>query len=362
MNAYLHFTNACNLACRHCYAVSQKPEDASSMAVEDIVRLVRQAPEVGFTKVVITGGEPLMHPRREALLEALSDLRQAVKPVQIALRTNLAYPLTPRLADGLLSAADEVVVSLDGDRTSHDVQRGKGSYTRTVQNLRALLAQRTQHDGLARPGIQPVAQISLAATLEAAQMEGPEGDAVRALGREMDLQVRIKPVLPLGRGAGLELSPAFYSSLDEDAESLANSAHPASTCGLGMNLYVGPDGACYPCYALMTPWHSLGNAVQDGLMRVLAANDAYRQVTVDSNRGCHTCALRYLCGGYCRAWGEVDDPNAPPPNCDALYARAGRILRSALVVLEVSNMKWRSAGLPEPGYQVDNIKHREEWR
>jgi sulfatase maturation enzyme AslB (radical SAM superfamily) len=25
MNAYLHVTDACNLACRHCYAESQKP-------------------------------------------------------------------------------------------------------------------------------------------------------------------------------------------------------------------------------------------------------------------------------------------------------------------------------------------------
>jgi uncharacterized protein len=129
-----------------------------------------------------------------------------------------------------------------------------------------------------------------------------------------------------------------------------------------MNLYVGPDGTCYPCYALMARRHSLGNAVQDGLMRVLAANDAYRQVTVDSNRGCRACTLRYLCGGYCRAWGEGDDPNAPSPNCEALYARAERLLRSALEVLEVSAARWRSAGLPEPGYQVDNFKHREEWR
>lgn len=362
MNAYLHITNACNLACRHCYAASRKPEGASSMAVEEIAGLVRQAAESGFAKVVITGGEPLMHPRREALLEALSDLRQAVKPVQIALRTNLAYPLTQQLADRLLSAADEVVVSVDGDHTSHDAQRGKGSYTRTVHNLRALLAHRAQSNRLARPGIQPVAQISLAATLEAAQMEGPEGDAVRALGEELDLRVRIKPVLPLGRGAALQVSPAFYSSLDEDAESLANRARPASTCGLGMNLYVGADGTCYPCYALMARRHFLGNAVQDGLMRVLAANDAYRQITVDSNRGCRACTLRYLCGGYCRAWSEGNDPDAPSPNCEALYARAARILISALEVLEVSTAGWRSAGLPEPGYQEDNFKHREEWR
>jgi uncharacterized protein len=346
MNAYLHVTDACNLACRHCYAVSQKPEDASAMSVENIVGLTRQAAQAGFVKVVITGGEPLMHPQRAVLLDALTDLRQAVKPMQIALRTNLAYPLSLCLIDQVLSAADEVVVSVDGNPTSHEAQRGKGSYAYTVENLRTLLSRGTQRDRVLGVRVQPSARISLAATLTAVQMEGPEADAVRVLGEELDLQVRIKPVLPLGRGAGLDLDTAFYSSLDEDADILAYGVRPAATCGLGMNLYVGSDGTCYPCYALMALCHHLGNALQGSLAQVLAGNDAYRQVTVDSNQGCRTCALRYLCGGYCRAWSDSDDPNAPSPDCEALYTRAERILCAALEVLEVRTGIWQSAGLP----------------
>ena len=40
--------------------------------------------------------------------------------------------------------------------------------------------------------------------------------------------------------------------------------------------------------------HSLGNAFTIGLKQVLKRNDAYRQVTVDSNQQCCNCALRYL--------------------------------------------------------------------
>jgi uncharacterized protein len=346
MNAYLHVTDACNLVCRHCYAVSRKPEDASAMSVEDIIGLTRQAAQADFRKVVITGGEPLIHPQRDTLLDALTDLRKTVKPMQITLRTNLAYTLSRRLVERVLSSADEIVVSVDGDPASHEAQRGKGSYACTIENLHILLARSAQRDGISSMRIWTPAQISLAATLTAVQMEGPEGDSVRVLGEELDLRVRIKPVLPLGRGAGLNLKPSFYSSLDEVADILAYGVRPAATCGLGMSLYVGSDGTCYPCYALMAPYHYLGNALRDGLLQVLASNDVYRQVTVDSNQGCRTCALRYLCGGYCRAWNDSDDPNMPPTNCEALYARAQRNLGASLEVLGISTGIWQSAGLP----------------
>jgi uncharacterized protein len=133
--------------------------------VEDLFGLTNQAAEAGFAKLVITGGEPLIHPRREALLEALSDLRQAVKSAQIVLRTNLAYHLTLRLAEGLLSAVDEIVVSVDGDPTSHDAQRGTGTYARTIDNLRFLHHHSRRTSRQVRSKALPAAQISLAAAL-----------------------------------------------------------------------------------------------------------------------------------------------------------------------------------------------------
>ena len=332
VNAYLHVTYGCNLHCAHCYARSG-PGPSPAMAVADIAALVRQAAEAGFRKAVITGGEPLVHPQHDTLLDALAGLREAVKPLRTVLRTNLASPLTPALLERLAHTTDQVVVSVDGDEASHDARRGVGTHARTVANLRALLAAR------------PTADVAITAVLTAAQMDEPEGKAVRDLGEELDVRVRFKSVLPLGRGVDLELSPAHYSSLDDDADRLAYSGRPAVTCGLGMNLYVGPEGDCFPCYTLMESRHRLGNALEEGLPPVLARNDAYRQVTVDSNVRCRVCALRYLCGGFCRAWGQGDDPDGPPSDCSALYARAHQILASALEVLNIEMENWKAAGL-----------------
>ncbi|MBN1582037.1 MAG: TIGR04083 family peptide-modifying radical SAM enzyme, partial [Anaerolineae bacterium] len=186
VNAYLHITYACNLRCKHCYARSA-PGRPQMMGVKEVVQLVQQAAAAGFRKVVITGGEPMAHQDRDALLAALAGLRQTIKPAWVVLRTNLAYHLTPTLVDDLAHSTDQVVVSVDGDEASHDARRGAGSYARTVGNLKALLA------------AKPTTEIGIAAVLTAEQMGGAEGDTVRALGDALDVRVRFKSVLPLGR-------------------------------------------------------------------------------------------------------------------------------------------------------------------
>jgi len=115
-----------------------------------------------------------------------------------------------------------------------------------------------------------------------------------------------------------------------------------------MNLYVAPDGACSPCYALTGPRHDLGNALRDSLDAVLLRNDAYRGVTVDSNARCGHCSLRYLCGGTCRAWSVGGDPDAGPGDCAALHAAERERLAAALDALRISEARWQAAGLPLP--------------
>jgi radical SAM protein with 4Fe4S-binding SPASM domain len=182
--------------------------------------------------------------------------------------------------------------------------------------------------------------------LTADQIEGAQGKSVRDLGKALGVRLRFKSVLPIGRGLDLNLSSAYYSSLDDSTEALAYSSGPTATCGLGMNLYIAPGGECYPCYALMGQKHWLGNVLEDGLANVLQKNDRYRRVTVDSNEQCRACSLRYLCGGFCRAWSADGDPDAAPRECSALRARASEILLAALETLGTATQQWQAAGLP----------------
>ena len=197
---------------------------------------------------------------------------------------------------------------------------------------------------------KPTAEISVSATLTAEQSRGIQGDAARSLGESLGVKVRIKSILPVGRGLELGLTPAYYNSLDENTEALSAGAGTTASCGLGMNLYIGPRGECYPCYALMESKHRLGNALEDGLEAVLKRNDPYRQITVDSNTQCQVCTLRYLCGGFCRTWSSNGNPNAALRDCTPLQLRAYDSLLGALETLDVPLERWQAAGLPDLRY------------
>jgi uncharacterized protein len=62
-NIYLHVTFVCNLCCQHCYSESG-PGRKGTLSVDDVVRACYESAACGFRHLVITGGEPLVHPQR----------------------------------------------------------------------------------------------------------------------------------------------------------------------------------------------------------------------------------------------------------------------------------------------------------
>ena len=143
-------------------------------------------------------------------------------------------------------------------------------------------------------------------------MGGP-GAAVRALANELGIRrTRFKPLLPLGRA--LEAEPdivpeTLWGHLDP-LEIISYGFTPTSSCGMGQNLYVEPTGAAFPCYAWCSHEWKLGviNG-SNGLKGVLDSEgfQDLRRHTVNSNRLCRECALRFLCGGACRAWNLASE-------------------------------------------------------
>lgn len=345
-NLYLHVTFACPLRCSHCYARAGGPL-GPSMAVTDVVRASRQAAELGFRHSVITGGEPLVHPQRKELLEALRAARGEIKPHLTVLRTSLSLPLDEELLQRIGYSTDQVVVSVDGDATTHDARRGAGSYELVVSNLRRLVETELDTD------------LSLATVLPLRLANSEPGNAVRELARELGIRrTRFRPVLPLGRAIDQEpdVVPETLWGHVDPAEMVAYGFAPVSSCGLGQNLYVEPDGRAYPCYA----WHGepwlLGSIVGEGGLPALVESAGFRALarhTVDTNRRCQHCPLRYLCGGACRAWSRLPeerqtDLDAPPLDCMALHRRARSLLVSALGHLGIEEEQWLRAGLPLP--------------
>ncbi len=119
-------TERCNLRCRHCYL-----GDAGSreMEVERFRELAGAFAALGGLRLIVTGGEPLAHRSFAQINEAVADLS-----CRCILATNGTL-LSPRIASGL--NFQEVQISLDGTRSSHEALRGDGSFDAALAGCRA---------------------------------------------------------------------------------------------------------------------------------------------------------------------------------------------------------------------------------
>lgn len=345
-NLYLHVTFACPLRCSHCYAHGGR-EARAYLPVSELRQACFEAASTGFRQAVITGGEPLVHPQREEMLQALTRLRERVKPLLTVLRTSLALPMDRNLLQLVSHSTDETVISLDGDRETHDARRGAGSYDLTVNNLRALVRQ------------NGTTKIVLSAVLPLEQIKATPGAAVQALSREIGLRrPNFRPILPIGRAADTQMDvvpETVLAHLGPD-ELMAYGFRPSATCGIGHNLYVEPDGTSFPCYVCRgNGWHLGRINTQAGISRI-TTHPVFRNLrkhTVDSNRFCKECVLRYLCGGACRAWNhrpvrQGPDLDEAPMNCTHMQKRSLSLMLHALDHLKIPVEKWLEAGLPVP--------------
>ncbi len=125
----LNITNMCNLACKHCYL--GKPGNLE-MNAEIFENAVSQFETMGGLKLMISGGEPLLHSRFRELMETLPSYE-----LRVVVLSNGTL-IDEKAARKLSVYADEVQVSIDGTG-SHDLLRGRGSFKRSMDGISNLI-------------------------------------------------------------------------------------------------------------------------------------------------------------------------------------------------------------------------------
>lgn len=114
----LSLTARCNLACPYCCPDSQDPPEL--LTLTERVQLVSTAVELGFRRLRLTGGEPLLHRGLEELVAALRPLRGPRDGSglpglsEIALTTNGVLLSAQRAQELRAAGLDRITVSLDG--------------------------------------------------------------------------------------------------------------------------------------------------------------------------------------------------------------------------------------------------------
>lgn len=123
----IHITRRCNLRCLHCY-VDKKGVD---MDTNIFGRVIDEFFEIGGIKVMITGGEPLIHPEIENFLRIVGNYG-----IRVELLTN-GTAINEKNASLIRKYVDEVQVSIDGVN-GHDMLRGEGSLEKTLNGLKLI--------------------------------------------------------------------------------------------------------------------------------------------------------------------------------------------------------------------------------
>jgi SynChlorMet cassette radical SAM/SPASM protein ScmF len=132
---YFYLTEGCNLRCRHCWIAPKYQSENDSYAALDLglfKSIVEQAKPLGLTGVKLTGGEPLLHPQINKILEYVRN-----EDLKVTFETN-GVLCTPELAASIAACNDPFVsVSLDGaDAETHEWVRGvKGCFDETMNGI-----------------------------------------------------------------------------------------------------------------------------------------------------------------------------------------------------------------------------------
>ncbi len=137
---WLYATYHCNLACSYCLTESMPGiVDRRTLSSETMVRAVREARELGFRNVGITGGEVFMLPDFTETLRRIADVLPVVALTNGTLFTERRLLELERLA-GLDVALQ---LSLDSaDAARNDAWRGRGNFDDVLATIPRLIERR----------------------------------------------------------------------------------------------------------------------------------------------------------------------------------------------------------------------------
>ena len=131
---WLYSNFHCNLACTYCCAASSPQAEARLMPVEIAAGAAEQFAEQGGRELLITGGEPFLHPELDQLVNL------AARHVPVTLLTNamlFGRGRRRKMLESFDRGRVTLQISLDSAGPGlHDRQRGAGSHARALEGIR----------------------------------------------------------------------------------------------------------------------------------------------------------------------------------------------------------------------------------
>lgn len=290
--AILEITNFCNLKCKHCYGFFKEPV---TMDLNKFEKVVEELYNQGCTKVVISGGEPLMI--GDTIKEYVSILKRYNIPF-IALTTNGTLDTVKDI--NIFKMFDLIQVSIDGKKETHENIRGLNTYEKSLEFIKK---------------VQKVnSNFSIMMAVNAINYD--EIEEVNLLAKELNVKFALEIVTPCGRGKDLSMiTPEQMEKLKKYLiKENIDCSDPLSFCNNDLKYFnnnlitgcsAGTKALCidskftvYPCVRMRIP---LGNLCEKSLEEILENEIILNLNNRDKLIGkCSDCKKKYICGG-CRA-------------------------------------------------------------
>lgn len=287
----LFLTNQCNLNCIHCYmdaGISYNNE----LSTEEFISVVDNFAKFHQTKVVFSGGEPLLHP-------GFFDIANRCKEhgMLVHLLTNGTL-ISEDMIDKFERCVDEIQLSLDGATPEvNDQIRGEGVFRRVVhaiemlrdsnikQRVAILLMPLNYNDFL--NNVESFSKVLGDAELRFsfANTEGRADETMR-FNSISDSEKKLQKILKILYQKKLNVMNRFEPNLK------------VVNCGYGETIAISSNGDIFPCAVLK---YKAGNIRKSNFSDVLQKiKHKLDETSVENLEPCVPCDLKYICFGGCR--------------------------------------------------------------
>ncbi len=129
----VRITNRCNLSCHYCYvgkSLNQKVENL--LNVDEWKMVLKNLPR--HTLIDITGGEPLLTPKIDEILNEMLD-----RKFKISLITNGTVYKETLFKTMVEKKLSHFMISFDGNEVAHDAIRGLGNFERALKTAKKII-------------------------------------------------------------------------------------------------------------------------------------------------------------------------------------------------------------------------------
>lgn len=300
-NLGIHITRSCNLSCAYCY---EKKYNKGTIRTERVMEILRESASLGIKRVVILGGEPLLHRGLHEIIRFCYNNGQHVMLFTNGILINRSW------IERLKAFGDriEVVFKMDSPKT-YKAHTGRDAYSILERNLKAC-----SRSGLKTSAFIVVTKLNFRYVSDIVQRSLELG-AVPTIERYIPLGVKSDRMLELTPSEFLSAIRGFYNGISrytgEPVDKTTNEVRNISMmlnigfCGCyTLGILVASNGDIVHC-PMAGHGNSIGNINQASLKAILKEAKKHQKRINVIPKECRGCPHSNYCRGGCKTYAVI---------------------------------------------------------